>query len=276
MDRVPRIKGTTQRLDTSHGTLQDQRSLRRRDKYEFLPKLLCRHRGSKCIYVKSVRKVEAQDVIQFFDDCQRIMLFLWFAPSLSRMHKRTLTHMFAVACVMKRTLSRMPIITSILSWTVTLCEREASLLVLFPEGVFLVGFPFSQRIPSWRAGRSRTLYFSHGSSLLLLIVFQSTLISSRALTFCCPLNAISTVFLWTCHWQCQRQAFQVVFHVNRNASDDFSVPRIGGPPSFEVWCRLGIHLSEQYLACTETAMASASLPVKFLTDCSWLTHGNWL
>ena len=23
-------------------------------------------------------------------------------------------------------------------------------------------------------------------------------------------------------------------------------------------------------------MASASIPVKFLTDCSWLTHGNWL
>ena len=202
--------------------------------------------------------------------------FFGSLPVFSACIKRTLTHMFAVACVMKRTLSRMPIITSILSWTVTLCEREASLLVLFPEGVFLVGFPFSQRIPSWRAGRSRTLYFSHGSSLLLLIVFQSTLISSRALTFCCPLNAISTVFLWTCHWQCQRQAFQVVFHVNRNASHDFSVPSIGGPPSFEVWCRLGIHLSEQYLACTETAMASASIPVKFLTDCSWLTHGNWL
>ena len=32
----------------------------------------------------------------------------------------------------------------------------------------------------------------------------------------------------------------------------------------------------QYLACTETAMASASILVKFLTDCSWLTHGNWL
>ena len=205
------MMGTTQRLDTSHGTLQDQRSLRRRDKYEYLPKSLCKNRGSKCIYVESVRKVEAQDVIQGFGDCHRIMLFLWFAPSLFLMLKRTLTHMFAVPCMMKRTLSRMPIITSIPSWTVTLCEREASWLDFFLEGLFLVGVPFTKEFRRGELDGREPLSFSHGFSLLLLIVFQSTLISSRALTFYCPLYAISTVFLWTCIGSARGRLFKWSF-----------------------------------------------------------------
>ena len=35
-----------------------------------------------------------------------------------------------------------------------------------------------------------------------------------------------------------------------------------GPPSFEVWCSLAIHLFEQHLECTDTAMALAVLTVE--------------
>ena len=61
-----------------------------------------------------------------------------------------------------------------------------------PERLFPVGVSF-QGVPSWKVGRSRTPTFSFGCSSLLWIVFHSTPISSRALTFCCPLYAISTV-----------------------------------------------------------------------------------
>ena len=53
--------------------------------------------------------------------------------------------------------------------------------------------PSSQGIPSWRAERSRPLTFSFGFPLILWVVFHSILTSSRALTFCCPLYAISSV-----------------------------------------------------------------------------------
>ena len=58
--------------------------------------------------------------------------------------------------------------------------------------------------------------------------------------------------------QRQRRAVQVVFHEKRNVSHGFSAPGIG-PPCFEVWCGLAIHLFELYLECTETAIAEAVL-----------------
>ena len=64
------------------------------------------------------------------------------------------------------------------------------LLASFLEKPFLLVHSVQR---TWEAGRSRTPTFSIRFSLLLWIVFQSTCISSRALTFFCPLNAISTV-----------------------------------------------------------------------------------
>ena len=61
--------------------------------------------------------------------------------------------------------------------------------------------------------------------------------------------------------QRQRRAFQEVFHEQRNASHELSVPSVG-PPSVEVWCSLAVHIFEQYLECTETAMALAVLTVE--------------
>ena len=118
--------------------------------------------------------------IQCFGNHHRIMSFLWFAHRLFRMLQRTLDPKCAIPCLIRRTLRWMPVITGIPFWTI----GEACWLVLLSH---------SPKIPSWRAGRSRTLTFSFGFSLLLWIVFHSTLNSSRALTFCCQLYAISTV-----------------------------------------------------------------------------------
>ena len=57
------------------------------------------------------------------------------------------------------------------------------------------------------------------------------------------------------------RAFPVVFHEERNASQDGFIPGIG-LPSFEVWCSLASHPSEQHLELTETAMALAVLTVE--------------
>ena len=98
--------------------------------------------------------------------------------------------------------------------------RDEVIKVLL-AGLFTVGFSV-QGIPSWRAGRSRTLSFSFAVLFILWIAFHSTLISSRALTFCCPLYAISTVS-FGCS-SVRGGHFQVVFHEKKNASHDFSAP----------------------------------------------------
>ena len=129
----------------------------------------------------------------------------------------------------------MPVITSIPFWAVVLAKGEACWLVFHTCKTFACQGSSIQGIWPWRAGRSRTLSFSFGFSLLFWIVFHSALISSRALTFCCPLYAISTASFSFARglpfWlqQRQRRAFQVVFHEKRNASHDFSVPGIGTP-----------------------------------------------
>ena len=100
---------------------------------------------------------------------------------------------------------------------------------------------FSQRIPSWRAGRSRTLSFSFGITLLLKIVFHSTLFSSRALTFRRPQSPLCLFHCPYTHlWLQQRQnrAFEDVIQVKRNA----------GPPHFSVWCTLSVQ-QQQCFTC---------------------------
>ena len=59
-------------------------------------------------------------------------------------------------------------------------------------------------------------------------------------------------------------AAEAGFHEKGNASHECSAPSIG-PPYFYVWRSLAIHSFEQYLECTETAMASAILTVDALT-----------
>ena len=161
------------------------------------------------------------------------MSLLWFAPSLFRMLERTLTPKFAIPFLMKGTLWWEPVITCVSFETMTLQKAKHVGWFSFTEGLLSCRGPSFQGIPSWRPGRSRTLIFSFEFSLLLCIVFHSTLLSSKALTCCCPLYAIFTVSLSfalkTCPWRQQRQwraSQMVVFHWMRNASRDLSVPCI--------------------------------------------------
>ena len=165
-------------------------------------------------------------------------------PGLYRMLERTLIPKFATSFPMKRTLRWRPVITSIPFRTITLFKKAKHVgWVFFSRRTFACRGPSFQEVPSWRAGRSRTLTFSCGFSLALWIVFHSTLISSRAL------NAVSTVAFFLCPWTCpwlqqrQRRAFQIVFHERRIASHEIFVPS-AGPPSVQVWCSLAIDLQK--------------------------------
>ena len=97
---------------------------------------------------------------------------------------------------------------------------------------FLEGFVFSKS-PFPKHSVVETLTFSFGLSRLLWIVFHSTHISPRALTFCGPLHAVSTVYLsfalglvLGCSGA-RGGLFQVLFHDERNASHEFPVPGVG-------------------------------------------------
>ena len=93
------------------------------------------------------------------------------------------------------------------------------------------------------------------------IVFHTTLISSRTLTFCCPLYATSTLNL-----PCA-QRFSLSCSSARGGLLNFCLSReekcfsrvvcsIYSRKCFQVPCSLAIHLFEQYLECTMPAMAS--------------------
>ena len=99
-----------------------------------------------------------------------------------------------------------------------------------PGGLFPVDVNLFQRSTSWRARRSRTLTFSCGFSLILWIVCHSAHCSLRALTFCCPLYAISA-----CPWLQQRQKRALVVV----DSHELSAPSIGPPFCFGLaWSRV--------------------------------------
>ena len=134
--------------------------------------------------------------IQCFGDCHRIISFLWFAPSLDRMLKPTDISEFCTSLLMKETLEWMLVITAD---NHAFCKQITSSDSPFLRDFFVsVSFP---RNSSWVAGRSRTLTFSSGFSLLRWIVFHSTPVSSSALTCCFSLYAIHTFFL-LCPWTC--------------------------------------------------------------------------
>ena len=71
-------------------------------------------------------------------------------------------------------------------------KRRISTCFSFLKVVFLSGslFPRKSVVGSWMDANS---FLFIGYSLILRTVFHSTLISSRALTFCCPLYSISIV-----------------------------------------------------------------------------------
>ena len=85
------------------------------------------------------------------------------------------------------------VITSIPFWTITLFEGEPYWPFFLCWRICSCLNPSSQGIPLWRAGRSRSLTFPCGFSLRLCIELRATHVSSRALTFCCALYALSTV-----------------------------------------------------------------------------------
>ena len=151
----------------------------------------------------------------FLPECvARIMSLLRFASSLVRMPERRLISKFTTLFI-RRTLRRMPIVTSIPSWTITFSSAKQIGWFSFPEGLARPSF---QGITSWRVRRSRTLSFPFGFSPLLRIVFHSTLVSSRALTLSCPLYTMSIL--------------------------SFSSTLV--PPSFSVCYSLSIFISVQY------------------------------
>ena len=61
------------------------------------------------------------------------------------------------------------------------------------EGLFLVWVPLSKELHRGEL-ESGTSRFSFGVSLILWIVFLSTLISSRSMTFCCPSSVICNLY----------------------------------------------------------------------------------
>ena len=133
--------------------------------------------------------------------------------------------------------------------------------ILFPVGSF-------QRTSSWRAARSRTLTFSFGLSLSLTIVFHCTQISSKALTFRCPMCAISTVsfslslrLALGCSGA-RGGLFKLPFTRREMLLAMLLLQVLDHHFFFQkVWCSLAMHSFEQYLECTETAMAFAVLTV---------------
>ena len=82
LDRRPRRRCTSHRVDTSQGALQDQRTLPRRKKY-VLQRLLSRRRRSQCIYVNNDHEVAGQDA-----HCRQCCFFTcdgtYFADSKGR------------------------------------------------------------------------------------------------------------------------------------------------------------------------------------------------
>ena len=202
-----------------------------------------------------------------FRDYNRIISFPWFAPSFS---ESLPTHTCSPVC------------NSLFDEKNTQVHAGNDRHFLVDECRLkkpstLAGFPFLktfscrgssfQRIPSWKAGRLRTLSFSIGLSLLLWIVFHSTLISLRALTFCCPWYAIFHCFFSLCpqtgpRLQGQRRALQVFFREKRNASHRLLL-QVPDHHHFQSdFCSLSMSPSEQYLECTETVTASSVLTVE--------------
>ena len=133
------------------------------------------------------------------------------------MLERTLIPKFTTTFSMIRALRWMPIIKSITFGTCALLEGEAHWL------------PFFSR---------RTRTFRGSFSQRKRIVFHSTLLSSRALTFSrptvCNLQRLFFLCASTSPWmqQRQRRVFQVVFQEKRKASHEFSV-RSTEQPSFQ-------------------------------------------
>ena len=135
--------------------------------------------------------------------------------------------------------------------------RKGSLL-----SVFL--FPKNSVVECWIV--ANRFVFLWSLACFLQIVFRSALFSSRTLTFRRPLYAVSNFVFFLCPQICpwlqqrRKQAFDVVFHENRNASHDFVFEE--RTTIFSVWCCLAIHPFEQYLQWTSIAMASAVLTVE--------------
>ena len=146
------------------------------------------------------------------------------------MLERTLISKFCNFFLVRGSLKRMPVIMGVFCWTLALSRRRSTIAGFsFPEALVPFGLP--SRCEFHRgAGRSRTPSSSFGFSLLLWIVFHSTLLSSTALTFC-PLDAISTVSFFRCPWSCpwpQQRHFSSWSRLEmRNASHKLSL---------QVWC----------------------------------------
>ena len=113
---------------------------------------------------------------------------------------------------------------------------------------FLSGFLFPRNsvLESWTVANP-FLFGIH--------VFSRGCVSFRT----CLLESTDLLPSRTRPWLQQSQRLvQVVFHEKRNASHELSVPGLG-PPHFFVCGSLAIYIFEQYLECTETAMALAAL-----------------
>ena len=140
-------------------------------------------------------------------------------------------------------------------WLVFSCaEPRTSREVLFTKRFFL------EELVGWEP-----FSFPFGFTLLLRIVFDSALFSSRALTFSCPLYANSNVYgsfaLCSPEGAAPEQDLQVVFHdKGRNASHEFSV-RESGLPFFSL-CSLQARSFEQHLECTATATTVTALALE--------------
>ena len=132
------------------------------------------------------------------------------------------------------------------------------------------GLPFLKNFRRGeRAVRSRNLSFSFASSLVQWVVFHSTPNSSRALTFHCLLSPLlrfplpSDLLLATAAPEAGGGLVKTSFRRDKCFSRIFCSKH--RTTIFVGWCSLAIHLFEQHLECTETAMASAALTVE--ADC---------
>ena len=113
------------------------------------------------------------------------MSLLRFASSLVRMLERRLISKITTL-VHQEDIQADAKIISTPSWTIT----------LFFSAKQVGWFPFPEGLSVRRSKDGReTLSFSSGFSPLLRIVFHSTLVSSGALTFCCPLYTMSILSL---------------------------------------------------------------------------------
>ena len=117
----------------------------------------------------------------------------------------------------------------------------------FLKDSFLLGSLFSKELRRGKLGGREPLHVPLDSRFISGSCFI-TLFFSRALTFCCPLHALSNAplaFALRLALGCsraKRRAFQVVLSDKTN--HDLSVPNIG-PPYFKVWCSLAMHPFEQ-------------------------------